>query len=151
MWDDDIMAICLIRCCIWGQNFQCFRNDGNSLGCQTELNKLIYRPDRYMYVCHLYVIYIYMYVCTRYSHVKPAAKLLQNWPKFMEGNELTANVPRQSTAPFNVKRSAFQNWFPNPPPTCPSSLLAPLPCWHYNSQFSFSFSVWILSKSSWGV
>lgn len=86
------MAICLIRCCIWGQNFQCFRNDGNSLGCQTELNKLIYRPDRYMYVCHLYVIYIYMYVCTRYSHVKPAAKLLQNWPKFMEGNELTANV-----------------------------------------------------------
>lgn len=115
----------LIRRCIWSQNFQCFRNFENSLGCQTELNKLIYRPNRYTYLC-----YIYVYVYTRYSHVKPAAKLLQNWPKFMGGNELTATVRRQSTAPFNVKRSerecAFRNWFPNPPTTSSPSFLPPL-------------------------
>lgn len=135
MWDDDIMAICLIRCCICSQNFQCFRNDGNSLGCQTELNKLIYRPDRYTYVCDLYVIYIYVCIYSLLA-CKASGEIVTKLAKiygrkWADGQRSPGNRRRRSMsseASANARSKIdFQTHLP-----------PALPRWHYNSQFSLS-------------
>lgn len=122
-WDHGVIT--LIRRCIWSQNFQCFRNVENSLGCQTELNKLIYRPNRYIYIYSLLACKASGEIVTKLAKIYG-----RKWADGHRSPAIDGAVQCQAErARMRVPKLISK-------PTYHLLSFFPRLLWHYNSQFS---------------